>query len=291
MRRFATPLALVLGLLVLLAACAQLVGPGSPSGFAERARQVIKAWDATGFEQVWRTGFVPLEELRRLEGDGSATIYRADLTAAEQGNAKVALSAGWFRLSGPGLPTVWTKTGQVGFPDGATVAVPLISAADAFALLRTGDASASCVGTGCTLGVTGATATTMQVQTSRGAAVVPAWRFEVAELAVGLLYAAVAPTAISMLPTVSIDPSGALTAVDAVAVGSASGATGPGATGASGPGGTGAVGGTGVTGVPAQSATRLRLQFFGGACDRSRTGLFYETPAAVVVGVSMSTPA
>jgi len=167
-----------------------------------------------------------------------------------------AYQAGWYRLSGT-LPTGSVRTGEIRFPDGATLAVPVLTAAEAYRALDLGDAP--CVGCP-TLTVTGAALGTVTVRTSRGAAQVPAWLFTVTGLTRPVARVAVVPSAVSALP-------GAEAGRPARA--------------------NGLVGAQDLT---AADGTALDYRLGVGACDSDLRPLVYETADVVVLGGSVQVP-
>ena len=263
MRRITAALVLVLAA---AAGCAGTTGappgatPSDSGAFADRARAVADAWRAGPATGAWRTGFVPL----------------ADLTVPPAGgfpndNSKQAYINGWYAATGP-LPTAPFGPGTIGFPDGSTMSVPLVSGQDAYAALDKGDAP-GCPknpvvhpgpGTGgspacATLLVTDVTLGETKLRTSRGEATVPAWLFSVMGLREPIARVAVAPSAVTPLPSPSVPPAprieGFVTAQDLV----------------------------GVDG--AKVTYRLGV----GACDYDIRPLLYETGEVVVVGGSVKT--
>ncbi|MFE9203842.1 hypothetical protein [Micromonospora sp. NPDC007230] len=228
----------LLGLpLLLLAGCA---APGSaPAGpsvdpldhrweaFHQRAGEVADAWRPG---EVWRSGYVPIEEATVLTGEPGFN-----------GDTKQAFLRGWYRDQ-IALPTATPADGTIRFPDG-TLRVPLVSAAEAYTQLHQGDPPtcdgrpmappttgpgrlkdggptvepgpdgllptrpgpdspvATHVDTPCIpLTVTGVKLGSAPVRTSRGIAEVPAWLFTVAELRVPVARLAVAPRAVGTRP-------------------------------------------------------------------------------------------
>lgn len=200
--------------LFVLAGCAApgAEQPAAPPSFADRAHQVADAWRASTTGSAWKTGFVPLQDLTVLLGDPAFT----DAT-------KVAFGNGWFR-STIMFSTLVPPQGQVRFADGGTLAVPVVPAGNAYADLDRGDPrpcqpfgsavpfatsgpistkdpSTKDPSTCSSLTVTAARLGEVSVQTSRGAATVPAWIFTVPELKAEVARVAVAPAAISPLPS------------------------------------------------------------------------------------------
>lgn len=210
MRRFTALLGVPL---ILIAACARTDGsaPGGPGGpadqrwaaFQQRADEVADAWRSAAGRQEWLAGYAPLQNSTVLPGEPGFTS-----------ETQQAFLAGWYQLEAQ-LPTATPVEGTVTFPDG-NLAVPLLSAADAYAAIRQGDppqcptdpptpgrpgpdpTATSPDGTvsdgpddsvtssellGCqALTVTEVTLGTVDLLTSRGTAQVPAWLFEIAEL-------------------------------------------------------------------------------------------------------------
>ena len=242
-------------LVVLLAACGPPgdVAAVSPVGgdwisgntaFDDRAAAVADQWRASASAEQWSKGYLPLQEPTVLVGDPEFT----DAT-------KQAFLNGWYHGSIT-LSRSRPPDGTVRFPDG-TLAVPLISADEAYRELDQGDPP-SCsssprvplppvppdgpspvptardmpaydpnaptqvapAGDGpsrdplsdvvatappvtcAALTVTKATLGTATVWTSRGEAVVPAWLFTVKELKAQVARVAVAPSAVTELPSV-----------------------------------------------------------------------------------------
>jgi len=266
-----------LPLLLLITSCAG-TGPGQPGAsseppsqptgeFERRAAQTAQAWRAAPGKEVWRTGFVPLQDLTVLPGDPRFSE-----------ETKQAYVAGWFRTARP-LPSQAPAQGSVRFPDGSTLSVPLVSAAAAYGVLDQGDpppcrepaSVAQQTTTGpdgsvsytvpntCTaLLVTGATLGTVKLRTSRGEATVPAWLFTVRELATPVARVAVAPSAIAAKPTLQLPDQ---------------------------PNNAGLVAAHDLT--AAKEAT-LTYRLGVGACDKNITPLVYEQDDVVVVGGSVT---
>jgi hypothetical protein len=200
----------------LLASCGRPdVTPAAPAdpgaAFERQAAQVAQNWRATGLSEAWTKGLVPIQGL---------TIEPA--AGFPNDAAKSAAMAGWYRLK-TALPDK-AGTGTVRFPDGSTLATPLVGAATAYRALAQGepscpagtaspapepsksagpDGSVSSPAQPCAwLTVKSAKLGSVQLRTSRGVATVPAWLFEVAEMSAPMIRVAVAPAAISPLPPV-----------------------------------------------------------------------------------------
>jgi hypothetical protein len=208
---------------LVLAGCASPGTGETPdkTDFSARANQVADAWRASTAGSAWKAGFVPLEDLTVLTGDPGFT----DAT-------KMAFGNGWYH-STIMFSTLVPPEGQVRFADGSTMPVPVVAGGTAYADLDKGDprpcqpfgsavpfatsgpistkdpngTSSHSAPTGCTaLTVTGARLGDVSLQTSRGPARVPAWIFTITELKAEVARVAVAPSAISPLPTTAAVP-------------------------------------------------------------------------------------
>ncbi|MEU5346946.1 hypothetical protein AB0H18_40070 [Streptomyces sp. NPDC020766] len=134
-----------------------------PARTAERARQVSDAWEGSAAARAWRAGYFPLGDPVRLpEG---AFHSDADKQAYQRQN---------FELRGS-LPGAPPKKGEVRWPSGGSLAVPVVPARAAYEKVGTGSGP----GTGPRLTVTGARLGEMTIRTSRGPATVPAWHFTI----------------------------------------------------------------------------------------------------------------
>ncbi|MER7460044.1 hypothetical protein [Micromonospora sp. NPDC126480] len=268
MRRMVTVLSMSL---LVAAGCAQ-AGPESDTGpanadrssaFERRAAEIADSWRPG---PQWREGYVPLQEPTVLVGDPD--FNPATLTAFQ---------AGWYRDQIP-LPPARPADGTIRFPDG-TLAVPLVSAAEAYRQLDQGDPP-PCKGrpkdpgtpppaqpsgpdgtvssdpqTTCVpLTVTAVELGDVPVRTSRGEARVPAWIFTVDELSARVARLAVAPTAVGAAPEPSAP---AAPAPDTV---------------------------VGAQDLRAVDGATLTVRLGIGACDTDVTPLVYERDDVVVVG-------
>jgi hypothetical protein len=268
MRRTVTVAAIVL---FAVAACGrQGRAPANPdAAFQNRARAVADAWRATlagGAGQAWRTGLIPLQDLTLAPERGLTDETR------------FAFQSGWYSTRvdlSAGAPPAGTVT----FEDRSTLAVPLVSARDAYAQLHMGDSpcrgnpapagtpgpsgsgpggsvGAPAQHTCASLTVTAATLGTATLQTSRGPATVPAWLFTVAELPVPVARVAVAVEALSPPPRPAIAPDDQSRATGLVA----------------------------ARKLTSADETRLGYTIAIGACDHNAAGLAYETADVVVIG-------
>lgn len=102
---------------------------GNPDGtFDTRAEQVARAWRTAGNTDLWRSGFVPLQDLT-VPPDG----------APFNDATKQAFTAGWYRLETAMPRERGGATGTIHYPDGSTSSVPLVTRADAYGALDQGD--------------------------------------------------------------------------------------------------------------------------------------------------------
>ncbi len=251
MVRAVLPLALALALA--LAGCGSQPSTGNggqgttvsenSATFTARARQVIAQWRVSPAARAWRTGLV-------LLGPGELTPIPRDAGFASQ-QQKEAFGAGRFRLAGS-LPEQ-VLHGRIRWADGSTLAVPLLGAQAAFEQLA---ANRACDIPSCDpLTITAARPAAVTVDTSRGPAVIPAWRFTVTELRWPVTEAAIAAGNVITLPNPFPLP-----AADQ--------------------------GVPGVSELQAVSADErtLTLQIMTGACDTAWGARLYQVGSAVVVG-------
>jgi hypothetical protein len=270
-----SPIALVI--LLMTSSCARVGGaPADPDrAFRDRAEVVARAWRATldgPAGEAWRTGLVPLQDL---------TLPPVGTLGDDLGYA---FASGWFR-AGVALPDDVPSPATVSFPDGASLAVPLLSARAAFTDMRRGEppctssagpvAGASPTGrpaptgsapggstgapaqhTCAVLTVTAARLGVAALRTSRGTTTVPAWLFTVAELAQPVARVAVAPQAVSPLPRPDV-PAMEPALGEVVA---------------------------GASRLTDVAGTRLTVTIGTGACQHGPRGLAYEADRLVVVG-------
>jgi hypothetical protein len=205
----------------------------------------VAQWQVSPAARAWRTGLV-------LLAPGELTSSPRDAAFANQ-RQKDAFGSGRFRLAGalPGLGL--GLHGRIRWADGAMRAVPLLGARAAFQQLA---ADRACAIAPCgQLTITAARPAAVTVETSRGPAVLPAWRFTMAELGWPVTEAAVASGNFITLP----DPF-PLPAADRDV--------------------------PGVGGLQAVSADgrTLTLKITTGACDTAWGARVHQTGTAVVVG-------
>lgn len=281
------PILAVLSLL-LVAGCADAGAPadsasaasGDPGPeFETRAEHIVQAWRDSAAANAWRTGFVPLDALTLPPRDARLT----DAT-------KQAFSAGWYRLEAAMPREIGGRQGTIRYAAGQTATVPLVTLAEAYQEIDQGDPPAcpgptvpppaenqgtepgadpgdgtggdqpdrpvsdappkACVA----LTVTGARLGEVSMLTNRGEAVVPAWLFTVRELTGPVARVAVAPSAITSVPEISV---GNL------------------------PAQPGLVGPVHLTGV---AGSRVSFQLGVGQCDENIQPQVFETGEAVVLG-------
>ena len=282
----ATSRSIAIGAALLVAlgtgACAQTAQSATPatSAFQHRAAQIARAWETSGTARAWRSGFVPLEPLSKPGADVGFTVA-----------TKEAFLAGRYTFAASTWPKA-TGRGQIAFDGGATMTVPLQSAADAYAQLATHPAECSPAiepnppaiepsapaapdgGVGTTGGsavpgsvggnagpsvscvrlrITHVELGSVTVLTSRGHARVPAWLFTVGGLGAPIARIAVAPPAITLPPT----PSGPDVQLPGVA---------------------------GADSLVSVSGHTITFRIMVSACAHGFEPLVYETATSVVVG-------
>jgi hypothetical protein len=218
------------------------------TAFEERAAMVAKAWQS-GALTAWTHGFVPLQELS-VEPAASPKDATADL--------EITYSNGCIRSVSP-LPDT-TGRGDVRFADGTFMPVPLVGAQTAYSRLPKRSASCPVADQPPWLTITSARLSTVEILTSRGHAVVPAWHYTVIGLAQPLISVAVAPSAITTLPQMRLPEHNPR---------------------------DGLVSGGGLISSLGDVVT-FRVGI--GACDKDLRALVWETPELVVVGGSVTLP-
>jgi hypothetical protein len=245
-------------LVALATACAQTpsggtAAPAAPpsaavNAFHHRAAEVADAWERAGLTKSSRLGFVPL--------DPDRIVLPADpgFTAA----SKRAFTARFFTTHTK--PPKAPARGHVTFLDGTSMAVGLVSPADALADLTktTGDPCNGCQ----PLEITKIALGAVTVLTMRGNASVPAWMLTIAGLKAPFGYMAVADADTKPIPKSSA----------------------PGMAAARQHGIVGAANLISVDG------TTVRFTLGVGDCDENITPLVYETADTVVLGGWVTTP-
>ena len=244
---------------LVLALCAALFAgcgtagnePAAPHDrtFDDRATLVVNAWREAAASASYGQGLRVLDSLTVPPASG----FPDDDLAREY-------AGGAYKLRAT-LPSDVPPAGTVKRSDGTTASVPLVSAADAFAAVHSGQPCGGC------LTVTGATLGTTTVRTNSGAATVPAWLFTVAELKDPVARVAIAPAALAPLPSPS-PPA----APDALHLAQVIG-----------------VAPEQPTADPA-GVTRLTVSLGVGGCDKGPVPRVYETNDTVVVGGLRTVP-
>ncbi|MFI6740680.1 hypothetical protein ACIBI9_47825 [Nonomuraea sp. NPDC050451] len=238
MRRTIAGLCLVL----LLASCGWWSDRVSPGRFETRAQEVVARWDGSAADRAWRSGLVPLGGLQDRGGwtDPPAWVTRS----THNGVWKLAAE----------LPADPLTDARVRWPDGSVSAVPLVTAADAYAeFSKPADfVEEECPAKGCRpLRVTGAELGEATVETSRGTITVPAWLFTAKGVEFKFAYVAVAPSAVTARPQAAEGETEEVTGFDLVA----------------------------------SKPHDLLLKYGHGSCDRIHGARAYETGRLVVVDV------
>ena len=178
----------VVGIVVVVAACAASPGPGAadPGRARDRAEQVLKRWaDAAGAAGAG-AGVTPVGDLTSQIGDWEPDVGD---------NNKRALMSGLVAPSDP-LSDMKPPDGQVIWADGATATVALMSPQEAVAAIGAGaEPCEDCIG----LLVTDARLTTAAIETTRGPATGPIWEF-------GLVGTKVRLTRVALANPVAVPP-------------------------------------------------------------------------------------
>ncbi|GAA3257151.1 hypothetical protein [Nonomuraea helvata] len=157
---------LVMTLLVamlLLSGGRYLIGPLE---FEDDAAQAVRTWRTSGAAEIWRHGFVPLGDLSAMSPEVRKQIEHDDE------------EYGWV-VAGP-LPAP-PAGAQIRWDDGSTMRVPVIEPREALMALSPWPEEYTFPDDK-THKLTGATLTTMRLETVRGLATVPAWRLHFANL-------------------------------------------------------------------------------------------------------------
>ncbi len=185
---------LVMSGVLVLAGCGGGPGAGGRDKLREQADRVLAQFDraAKGAEDG---GFVPVGDLTGQVGDWEPEVGA---------NNKIAVLTGHLTAVAS-LPPAPKPIGQIVWPDGATHAVGLLSAAETLDQVVTTVDSTDC--SGCVpVQVTGAELIQGQVQTSRGAAQAPVWAFTLRGTKVRVTRLAVHPQQIVRATPPTPDP-------------------------------------------------------------------------------------
>ncbi|GAA3473370.1 hypothetical protein GCM10018965_079230 [Nonomuraea roseola] len=148
--------ATLLAVVLLLGGSSGLTGPRA---FEEIAAQAVSTWRSSAAAAIWRTGFVPLEDLSKMPRKVSKQIGHDE-------------EYGWVVAGSLPAPP---SAAQVRWDDGSTMRVPVIGAREALMALSPWPEEFT-FPDGKAYKLTGATFTTMRLKTVRGMATVPAWR-------------------------------------------------------------------------------------------------------------------
>jgi len=177
------------------------------------------------------------------------------------GDLKASYGNGWIRSASP-LPET-AGQGEVRFADGTSLPVPLVGAMTAYNWFpkRTGPCPMGGQPLTCQwLTITAARLSTVEILTSKGQAIVPAWRYTVAGLTHSLMSVAVAPSAMTAIPQVTLTDHRAADGI------------------------------VSAMGLVSISGDVIAFNIGIGACDKDPSGLVLETPELVVVGGSVTLP-
>ncbi|MGW2083356.1 hypothetical protein ACWCOW_42060 [Streptomyces sp. NPDC001939] len=167
-----------------------VTGCGSEKGTGDhaqavvtRARLVAAAWDGSQAAMAWRAGYHPMGDVVQLPRGGLQS--KADQQAYRDHS---------FVLDGK-LPATRPKNGRVAWGGDGSLIRPLVGADLSYKTL-----AGARVGGNPHLTVTGAKLGEMNVATSRGAAVVPAWLFSLEGYDSPLKQAALMPSKLPQSP-------------------------------------------------------------------------------------------
>ncbi|MEV4328188.1 hypothetical protein AB0J37_38625 [Microbispora rosea] len=137
---------------------------GRPT-FGENAARAVSTWRTSGAATIWRTGFVPFEDLSAMPRK-----VREKIDSDEE--------YGWV-VAGP-LPAAPAEA-RIRWDDGSTMRVPVIGPREALMALSPWPEEYTFPDDE-EYKLTGAAFTTMRLKTSRGMATVPAWRLRFSNL-------------------------------------------------------------------------------------------------------------
>ncbi|MDG4859705.1 hypothetical protein P8605_16365 [Streptomyces sp. T-3] len=170
--------------LIAVSGCGSQVETGSDAeSLARHAQKVATAWDGSTAAAAWRAGYHPMGEVVQLPRGGLRS--KADKQAYEDHN---------FVLAGK-LPATWPKDGRVAWSGDRSLTRPLAGADESYETL-----SHARVGGSPRLTVTGVKLGEMNLDTSRGPALVPAWLFTLQGYDSPLKQAAITPSKLPRPP-------------------------------------------------------------------------------------------
>ena len=185
-RRATSSLVIVAIVATIVGGC---IGSGGDTGrLRAQAEAALARWADAVAAAGGPSAVVPVGELTNQVGDWEAEVGS---------NNKPALMGGLVQVAGA-LPADTPPDGDVTWADGTSVRVPLLSAEQAVAAIRTG-ALASC--DDCTaLRITDAQLSTGPIETSRGPATAPVWQFTIEGTAVKVARLAIANRVVTVVP-------------------------------------------------------------------------------------------
>lgn len=170
----------ILVVVIALAGCQGGPNPADTAKLRDRAQAALAHWADAVSAAGGKPRIVPVGELTGQVGDWELAVGD---------NNKRALMAGLVAAPAD-LPTEPPPDGEVRWPDGTSVTVPLLSAEQAVAAFWTGVA-APC-GDCASLWITEWELTSKSIQTTRGPAAAPTWEFSLKGTAVKVTRVAVA---------------------------------------------------------------------------------------------------
>ncbi|WP_112244725.1 hypothetical protein [Kribbella monticola] len=182
-------------------------GPTPTGQEVERAKETLTRWD----KALGDSAYLPIQPSSTTRSNPAAWQFQQvgdwpGMTGRPTPDS-AALDLRMIAEQRP-LPTNRPPAGRVVWANGNSASVPLLSQAETLQQLRAG--ADICVGCkpgeldgvkASTLVISKVTPTTMQVQTTRGPATVPAYRFSFVGKSVQALQAAVAPPTVAPLPS------------------------------------------------------------------------------------------
>jgi hypothetical protein len=170
----------------------------------QQAQDALGRYDKAVTDAGGQQRFVPVGDLTGQIGDWEPS---------NGDNNKQALLAGRVEAD-TALPETVPAPGTVVWEGGATLTVPLLSAAEALRqLVGRPEVRANCANTCTPLHVTAARLTTVRIQTTRGTATVPAWEYTLEGTAVRVTRVGVAGQSIVTMTPPAFDPTNRLVGI------------------------------------------------------------------------------
>jgi hypothetical protein len=178
-RRTATVLA-IMALVVGLAGCARTLsgGPGvappppteDTARMRQQAQDALARWEAAVKAAGGATAYVP------VRGQSHISDWSAEVGEKYKGS----ITSGKVELSGVD-PALTMPPGKITWADGTSLDVKTVTAGEAVAAYKADNAGGCAACNDPVVPLTSATPTTLQIETTRGTATVPAWKFRIAD--------------------------------------------------------------------------------------------------------------